>query len=253
MLAPASDRAVKPTDNQPQRMAIEAAKDAGRDLRDFLKDTPVIENFDQCRDGDAFIERVHIALASMEDERKPVADPLYAQWKAVNEPYRLVREPLEKLYTEIKRRVSAFKNKVEAARQAEAERLRREAEDQKRRAEEAAAAADDAVACADVGEINDAGELIIEADSAIRDAGRADRAAAIAERNVVMRSPSIVGGKARAMRTVEILSVADPHAAIKALGCTDKIRDAILSAAKEYRKEYGELPPGIASRNERSM
>src|SRR5579872_7199954 len=106
--------------NAPPQVAIETAKDVMADLGAFLKDVPVIEQMEQCKKGDDWIERTSIALATMEDERKPLVAPLNAQLKAINEPYRIVREPLERLYAEIKRRVSAFKNKVEAERKAEA-------------------------------------------------------------------------------------------------------------------------------------
>lgn len=234
------------------------AKETGRDLSLFLRETPVIENFDQCRDGDAWIERTMKSLQSMEDERKPLADPVYAQWKAINEPYRAVREPLEKLYTEIRRRVSVFKNKIEAERKAEAERLRREVEEKERLAREAEAREQEAIANAEQGECTDVGAAISEADEKFHDFAVAKRTAERAEREVVVRNPSIAGGKSRSMRTIEVLKVTNAHDAIDAMavaegGIPQKLLEALLSCARDHRKACGELPAGIVAEHQRSM
>lgn len=189
----------------------------------------------------------------MEDERKPIADPLYAEWKAVNEPYRLVREPLTKLFDEVRRRVTAFKRRIEAERAAEAERLRREAEEKERIAREAERMEQDAIACADVGECTDVGAAIEEADATFRDFARSSRAAAVAERNVPVRVPSIVGGKALAMKTRRVLTVTDAVAAVRAIGPTEEIIAAIIKCAKPFEQATGELPAGVKETFERSM
>jgi hypothetical protein len=242
-----------PIGHNSQTPSIEAAKDAADQLGEFLRETPVIENFDQCKQGDAWIERVRIALASLEDERKPKADPLYAQWKAINEPYRLISQPLEKLYDVLKKRVSTFKNEIERQRAAEANRLRREAEERERIAREAERKEQDAIACADVGECTDVGGAIEEADEAFRDFSKAERQAATAERNVPVRVASIVGGKSLSMRTRRVLQIDDACAAIKAMGVTEKIAIAIRQSAAAFEDAYGELPAGITETFERGM
>ena len=68
-----------------------------------------------------------------------------------------------------------------------------------------------------------------------------------------VRIGSIMGNRALSMRTVEVLVVEDACKAIKAIGLTDKIRDAILSSAKDFRKAYDELPDGVISTQERSL
>jgi len=252
MLAPAADRTVTATDNNPSP-AIEAAKDAGRDLHAWLNDCIVIENFDQCEQGDGWIERCRIALAQLDDERKPIADPVYAQWKAINAPYSRATKDLERLFDELRRRVSKFKNAVEAARIAEANRLRREAEEKERLARKAEAREADAVAAVDVGVCEDVGTAIVEADQAFSDFERANRQAATAERNVPVRVASIVGGKAMSMRTKRKLTVSDPIAAFKALWPNERIEKAMELAAKDHEDFFDELPPGITETFERSM
>ena len=55
------------------------------------------------------------------------------------------------------------------------------------------------------------------------------------------------------MRTVEVLVIDDVAKAIKILGLTDKIRDAVLSSARDFRKNFDELPDGVRSTWERQL
>ena len=254
---PGADRSVARSDNQPAALAIEQAKDTTTEVSAFLKETPVVTNAEECRLGDNWIERVRINLESMEDERKPQVEPLNEQLKAINEPYRIVRQPLEKILDELKRRVTAFKRKVEAARQAEADRLCLEAEAAELRRQEAARAADDAIAAADVGVCEDAGAAIFDAHQAEREAAQIDRMASRAERSVTYRNPSIAGGKALSMRTVQVINIVDPVAAIKALCVNgvvpEKLAIAMRQCATAFEDAMGVLPDGITRTTERRM
>jgi hypothetical protein len=254
---PAVNRDVTRNDNAPPSgFAIAQAQDTTTEVSAFLKETPAVTSPAECKQGDAWIERVRINLQSMEDERKPRVEPLNAQLAAINEPYRLVRQPLEKIFNELKRRVTVFKNKIEAEREAEAARVRHAAEEAARIAAEAAAAADDAVACADVGECTDAGAAIFEAHQAEREAGKLDRMASRAENSVSYRNASIAGGKAMSMRTVTVINIADPVAAVKALcssGVPEKLATAIRQLSVAFEEAYGVLPDGVTKTTERRM
>lgn len=253
MLAPATDRQVRTTDNLPENVAIVAAKETGRDLKAWLVETPVIENWDQRKAANAWKERTDIALKGMEDERKPKADPLYAQWKRINETYSFVSKPLGELFGELKRRINKFDDIEEARRKAEAERLRQEAEEKERLAREAEAREQDAIASVDVGACEDVGSAIEEANEAFHDFQVADRAAARAEKNVAVRVASIVGGRATARRTKRVLVVSDPLAAVKSMWPNERIAEAIRLAAKDYENDFDELPPGVTETFERSI
>lgn len=234
--------------NQPPG-PIDYAKEAMADINTFLREHPVIENHDQARAAGGWIERTRIALKSMEEERTVKVAPLIA----INESYCAVSEPLKKILLELRRRVTAYTSAEEAKRKAEAERARRAAEEAERQAQAAIAAADDAIACADVGECTDAGTAIAEADAAIRDAGRLARSAARAERESTVRIGSVMGGRAISMRTTEVLIIDDPGRALKVLGLTEKIAEAILSSARDFRREFGELPDGVRVEQKRSV
>ena len=232
---------------------IESAKEAMVELGQFAEDTPVIQNFQEAKLAAAFIERTRVALQAMEDERKPQVDPLNAKVEAINKPYRLVRQPLEKLYDLIRARLTKYNNAVEAARLREAQQLRDEAEAKERAAREAEANEAATIAGAEFGECTDVGEAIIEADGAFKDYQKADRSAAIAERNVPVRIASIMGGKALSMRTAEVFIVEDACAAITAMGLSDAARQQLIKDAKRFREATGELPDGVKSTYERSL
>src|ERR1700722_12740334 len=139
---------------------IESAKEAMAELSVFTENNPVIENFDGAKQYAAYIERTRVALNAMEDERKPLAEPLNAALEALNKPYRLVRQPLEKLYELAKARLSKYNNAVEAARLREAQRLRDEAEAAERAARQAEADEQAAILNAEQGECTDVGGAI---------------------------------------------------------------------------------------------
>lgn len=235
---------------------IDSAKDATAELSAFLQDHPVIQSPADAKAGGAWVERTRIALAEMEDERKVRVEPLNTQLGAINTLYRRVREPLEKTLKELRRRLTDYATAVEAARIAEANRLREEAEAKERAAREAEADEKAAMAGADVGECTDVGGTTVAADAAFTDFQKADRAAAIAARNVPVRIGSMMGNKSLSMRTVRKLIVSDAVQAAKAviaMGLTDKIKTAILQSAKDFEDVHGELPAGVVETFERSM
>lgn len=230
---------------------LESAQEALAELNAYLLDNPVIQDHKQAKEAGGWIERTRISLKQIEDERTEKVGPINALLKNINDTYRTVREPLEKVLLELKRRRDKYLTAEEDRRRAEAERLRALAEAQKIAAQQAAQAADEAIANADVGECADVGGAIADADAAIKAAGRSDRAAARAERESVVRVGSVMGGKAQSLRNYEVLTITDVAAALKCMGMTDHIREAILTSARVYRKEFGELPVGIKSETER--
>ena len=232
---------------------IDSAKEAMTELSAFLKEHPVIQSHDDAKAGGAYVERTRIALGEMKTERTAKVAPLNRKLAAINDAYRTVREPLEKVLKELRRRLTDYTTAIEAARIAEANRLAAERAEAERIAREAEKREQDAIAAVDVGECADAGTAIQEADAAFSDFEKAARAAAIAERGVPVRLGSVMGGRSLSMRTTEALKVEDACAAIKAMGLTSKIEEAILSSARDFRKAHDELPNGVSSTYERSM
>ena len=60
-------------------------------------------------------------------------------------------------------------------------------------------------------------------------------------------------GRTATLREVETLHLENYNRAIKAIGPNDKIREAVLSAAREYRKVHGHLPDGVTATTERKL
>lgn len=239
--------------NPPSR--LEYAADAFTELSAFLKDKPVIQSEHEARAGVALKERTLVAIKEARNERETKTSPLRERLNAIFSAYELVKDkgPLETAYGILRKRLTTYATAIEDARIAEANRLRLEAEERERIAREAEAAEAAAIAGADVGECTDVGAAIEQADVAFSSFRRADKQAAIAEKNVPVRFASALGGRSQAMRNVEVLMLDNIDAAIKVLGITDKIRDAVLSSARDFRKEFDELPAGIIATYERSL
>lgn len=252
-IIPATDRTVTRSDNQPPSL-IELARETYRNLSAWLKEFPAITSHAEAKEAGKWIESVSMAVSELEAERKAKVDPLNQTVRAINDEYRAPRDHLTKLLDEAKRRLTNYAVAEEQRKAEEAERLRQEAEAAKKAAIEAEWAEEDAKAEADLG-ICDApvGEAIEAADAAFKDFQLADRQAARAERAIPTRIASSYGGRALTMRTKEALILDDAIAALKAIGVTEKIEAAILSAARDYRKLNGALPDGVRSEKERRL
>jgi hypothetical protein len=249
--------------NQPPS-AIDLAKPIANDAGRFLADHPVIMDEDEARTTKLTFDRFKLALDGIEAERKSKTDPLNAKVKAINGEYHRwhnadPKRPTawDKLFDTLKSRLTAFAKAEEAKRQAaleaahaakeEAERIARQAEQREQQA-----ATDAAQGICDV----DIGGAMADADTAFADFQRAGRDLARAERDTKVR---IGGGfgKVSTLRNKEILTVTDWKAAISEM--TDDgelpavISDAILTAARAYRKAFDRLPAGIHVETERTL
>jgi hypothetical protein len=233
--------------------AIDMGQGALADLNLFLTENPVIETGEQAKSGSLFVERTRKSLQDMEDARKIETGPLNEAAKKINERYRTATGPIVGLLNELRTRLTDFACKEEARRirQAEEARLRAEAlEMEARRAEEAER---DLKENATQGEIVNLAAAVVAADQTFNEFQKAERAAAVAERDTHVRLPSQLGGKALSMRAREVLTVDNALKAISEIGSNEKINEAILVAAREYRRTYGRLPAGISATTTRSI
>ena len=232
---------------------IALAREAMNALSRFLIDTPAIASPAAAHEANEFAGRVERTLKDLDAARHVKVDPLNQQVGAINAVYRAIRAPLEAALGELKTRLTSYVQAEQAKRQAEADRLAREAAEKDAAARAAEAAEREAIANAAVGETTDVGGLIEDADAAFEDYTAAQRAALIAQRDVPVRLRSVLGGRARTLRTSEVLHVTDAHAALDELGILDDIRDAIVKCARAYRKVHGRLPAGVVREEVRSM
>src|SRR6185312_9538969 len=98
----------------------------------------------------------------------------------------------------------------------------------------------------------DVTQVVVAADTAFSEFEHAAREAARAERDAHVK---IGGGWGRSasLRNKETLVIVHYGRALKAIGPNDKIREAILSAARDYRKEKGNLPDGVEAQFTRDL
>lgn len=239
---------------------IEAARDTMLALSDWMKEHPVIETEDDAREAKKLLDRAKSCSGEIENERDRLVRPLNEEIDAINAKYKAVhnkdsKKPgtLDKVVTELKSRLTVFIRAEEDRRALEAEAKRRAAEKAERIAREAEAKEREAIDNAKAGELGvDVTQAVVEADSRFTEFEKADRAAARAEREMHVK---IGGGWQRSvsLRTKETLILDDAIQAINAIGVSDGIRDAILSAARDYRKRTGSLPAGVSAATERQV
>jgi hypothetical protein len=245
-------------DNNPPG-PIDHAQSVVDDINTWLSDHPVIENEEQAREAKPYLDRAKAALEEIESERDGKVRPLNEQVKSINETYKALhntdaKKPgrFDKIVVELKARVAAFMLREEEKRRIAAEEARKAQEEAERIAREAEAKETEALENAKAGEVVDVAEVTKEADEAFSEFERQSRFAARAERDTKVK---IGGGfdRSASLRSVETLHLESYSKALKAIGPQDGIRDAILSAARVYRKEFGELPDGVTATYERKL
>lgn len=240
--------------------ALEFAPDTMQALSDWMKEHPVIQHDEDAREAKKLLDRAKACAGDIEDERDGLVRPLNTEISEINGRYKSVhntdsKKPgaLDKVVNELKGRLSNFIRAEEQRRAIEAEEKRRAAEEAERIARAAEAKEREAIENAKAGELGvDVTQVVVEADSRFSAYKKADREAARAERDTHVK---IGGGwgKSASLRTVETLILEDAMKAIVEIGVTEKIKDAILSAARDYRKLHNRLPTGVSSVTERQL
>lgn len=231
---------------------IEFAAELAATLSEWLRLNPLVQEEDMARDGKVLHDRTVILLKEIEDERDKQVRPLNEQVKSINERYRGPRNVLEKILGELRERLDGYRRQEEKRREAIAEAARQAAEKARIDAIGAEKTESEAREDASLGVETDIGAAVAAADDAFASYRRMERAANRAERDSRVR---LGGGFGPALvaRSKETLSVKNPIAAVKQIGWTEKLLEALLSEARAYRKEYGKLPEGIESTKERSI
>ena len=245
-------------DNNPPN-PIEFATATLNSLSEWMAEHPVVLTDDEAREAKLLIDRAKAALEDVEKERDAKVRPINEQVREINSAYKALHNTsgqpgtFDKILGELKTRLAAFLRAEEQRRQREAEEQRRRLEEAERMAREAEAREAEALANAAAGEIGvDVAAVTNEADSAFKAFERQSRFAERAERDTKVK---IGGGfgNAASLRTKETLFLDDPKACLKAVGLTEKVKEALLSAARDYRRLKGELPKGVRAETERAL
>lgn len=245
--------------NQPPE-TIDFAHETMRALSDWMKDRPVIENEDDAREAKLLLDRAKNIAGELEAERDKLVRPLNDKIDTINAKYKTVhnkdtKKPglLDRVVNELKARLSAFLQAEEDRRIAAAEAAQRARDEAERVAREAEQREREAIDNAAKGELGvDVTQVVVEADNRFAEFQKADREAARAERDSHVKLGGGFG-RAAALRTKETLVLVSYAKAIKTIGPNEKIREAILSAARDYRKEKGYLPEGVEAELARAL
>ena len=233
---------------------IDFARETFDALSKFLLEHPAIVDGNAATEAKLFLDRAIASQKDVEDARDRKADPIYARWKAVREPYAAPIEKLKKLIGELKTRMTAWALKEEAKRKAEAAEAARKAEEARQAALAAEAAEREAIDNAAVGDLEaDVGQAVSKADTAFEQAQRADRAATVAERNSRVRIGGGFSGRAASLKRSYAYVVDDAPKAIVALWPNEDIRAAIEKAARAYDRVHDIVPDGVRKIEERKI
>jgi hypothetical protein len=246
--------------NPPEPTPLERAQDAMATLAKFLDDTPVITEGPHLVEAKRLVEHARGTMAEVEAERDQLVRPLNEQVVKINTKYKAIhntdgKKPgtFDKILLELKARLTACAREEEAKRERAAEQARIAAEQAEAAAREAERIEQEAKANATVGEVGTGvADAIANADQKFAEYEQASRFAARAERETTFRVGDGIG-KAMSMRTEKTLVLEHYGKALKTIGPNDKIRDAILSAAWDYRKLHGKLPDGVTETSERKF
>lgn len=239
---------------------IDFAQETAGVISGWMAERPEISNEDDAREAKKLLDRAKGAAGEVEAERDRLVRPLNDEIDGINAQYKAVhnkdsRKPglLDRVVSELKVRLGQFIAAEEAKRLAEVEAKRKAAEETERLAREAEKAEQEAIANARAGELGvDVTQVVVEADLKFADHKKAARELARAERDAHVK----VGGgwgNAASLRNKETLVLVNYGKALKAIGPNEKIRDAILSAARDYRKLHGQLPEGVEAEITRAL
>lgn len=236
--------------NNPPDMTV-TLSEVVASLSDWMADHPIISTENEARDAKVLIDRAKLGLKDLDDERDRKVRPLNNQVAEINAHYRPARTLTEKVLNEALRRVTDFIAREEAKRIRIAEEARKAAEAAEKAAREAEQRERDALADAKDGAVVHVADASAEADAAFAEYQRAERQAALADRDAKVK---IGGGFTRSLslKNKETLVVRDAISAIKAIGSTPDIEAAIIKCARSFRSLHGELPNGVESIMERS-
>jgi len=242
---------------------IDYARETMEAINKWMEDHPVILTEADAREAKLLVDRSKSSLAEIEAERDNKVRPLNEQVKQINTEYKSYHNPdpktpdksgiYDKIANELRARLEAFLIAEENKRKAAAREAERIAQAALGAAREAEAKEREAIENARVGEFGvNVAEVTREADTAFKAFTQAARVAEIAQVDTRFK----VGGgflKPTGLRTNKVLVLNDVKAAIDAIGMTEKIRDAVLSSARDYRKLRNELPKGVSEVEERVL
>tara|TARA_R110000868_G_scaffold182850_1_gene423996 strand:+ start:786 stop:1448 length:663 start_codon:yes stop_codon:yes gene_type:complete len=217
---------------------------------------PAVSTEEDGREAARLIARARKCMQDAESERKALVQPHVDAQRETNSASKASLSGLVSMLSALTDRLWVFTKAAE-------DRKAEEAIAAGRRAHEAASASVAAAnAYADAVDDQSQGEIGVDvlarqeaAAKAKADADRAYREAQRREREMAVRySPGKDMGRAITARNHEVLCVDDMGAAMAVMiPYSEGLIEAVLTAARAYRKVHDRLPPGIGTRTERGI
>lgn len=233
--------------------AIERSKDTLADISEFIKEEPVISSEEMARRAKSLIDRAKASLEEMDAERDGKVRPLNERVRAINAEYKSPISVLRSALDVARARLNAFINAERERKEAEARAAEEEAERKIKEAQEAQARLAESADNAAQGEIGvDVIQATAEAERKAAEAQKAIRAAMRADKETNVR---IGGGFGRVLtqRSKETLVLTDRIKALTVMEFPANVDEALLTAARNYRKLKGKLPEGVVAETEKSL
>lgn len=252
---PDDDELIRQVPVDPDR-ELKGAREAYGELNVFMIDNPVIQTPAAAKLLADFVIRSRIALQQLDKERVGKVKPFNDKVDEINAEYnKKTKNPFKLLYDLACKRLDEYRKTEEKKRQVAAALIAAAAAEAARLAEAAKVAVVEAVDDAAQGAETDVGSMIVQAEAAMADARKLARQSTIADRDAVVRIPSSMG-RTVAARTYKDLLVADLDAAIlaiRSMGLTEALEEAICTEARKFKATWGELPEGVTENSERRI
>jgi molecular chaperone GrpE (heat shock protein) len=224
---------------------IDLAQAAANDLAAFLKNNPAFVDRDSARRGKLHRDRLYASIKDVGEAEKAEQKPLKDQLEAIQTRYVPIALKLSNLKTELNERIDAFLKRERDALAIEAAEKIRVAEEMRLTARAAEERLNQTKDDAKQGVFGDIGGAIDDASKAIAQAARAQRQAAVALRDSATVRLGGGFGRAVGIRAKKRLVLTDWEAALKVIGLTESLQDAILTASRHYHREHGAWPRGV--------
>jgi hypothetical protein len=200
-----------------------------------------IETQPQADDLSNLLNMIRQAEKEAEAARKAEKEPHLEAGKAVDAKYKPLADRCKLAADGIKKALTPWLEKAEAEKRAKAEAARIEAEE---KARAAAAAHRKAAEAADLAAAEQAEKLIAEAKKAERIAGKAEKSHASASGGI---------GRAASLRTVPVVKLTDPNAAIRHYWqrAYSEIEALLISLAERDARAGARTIPGFTVTEEK--
>ena len=223
---------------------IEDAASLAEEANNWLTNHPVILSEDEAREGKLWVDRMSNTSKDMEVELRRTIEPLTKKIGEISLRYIAPRNALKNTYKLLLERIADFLKKEKARREKIATEAAAKAAEAEQHARAAEAVEKEAIADAAAGAISDVGKATSDADRAFEVYKKADIVSARAAKEV---NPRIGGGIKRALglRKKESLHITNAISAIEDMGVSDKLAEAIKTAARVFEKQHGRYPVGI--------